>query len=93
MAAERLNAEVCGRVQGVGFRWFVQRTGRSLGLTGYARNLADGRRVEVVAEGERATLDQLLDALRKGPNGSYVEEVQHSFGPATGEFVGFEIRH
>jgi acylphosphatase len=93
MAAERMKAEVRGRVQGVGFRWFVQRTGRSLGLTGYARNLADGRRVEVVAEGERAGLEQLLDALRRGPSGAYVEDVQHSFAPATGEYVGFEIRH
>lgn len=93
MAVERLNAEVRGRVQGVGFRWFVQRNGRALGLTGYARNLADGRRVEVVAEGERSALDQLLEALRQGPTGSYVEGVQHSFSEASGEFEGFGTRH
>jgi acylphosphatase len=93
VAAERLTAEVRGQVQGVGFRWFVQRNGRNLGLTGYARNLADGRRVEVVAEGERSALEHLLNALRRGPEGAYVESVQHSFSEATGEFSGFETRH
>ncbi len=90
---ERLNAEVHGRVQGVGFRWFVQRAARDLGLTGYARNLPDGRRVEVVAEGDHAALVALLGHLRHGPPGSYVEAVPHSFAPATGDLTGFEIRH
>jgi acylphosphatase len=90
---ERLQAEVRGRVQGVGFRWFVQRAARDLGLAGYTRNLPDGRRVEVVAEGERAALDALLERLRQGPPGSYVEDVPYSVGPAAGGFTGFEIRH
>ena len=90
---ERLNAEVRGRVQGVGFRWFVQREARRLGLTGWARNLPDGRRVEVVAEGSRAALDDLLEALRRRPEGSHVEDVSHSFSPACGTSPGFEIRH
>ena len=90
---ERLEAEVHGRVQGVGFRWFVQRVAQRLGLVGYARNMPDGRRVEVVAEGTRAGLEALLDELRRGPSGSYVERVAHVFAPASGAFVGFEIRH
>lgn len=90
---ERLTAEVRGRVQGVGFRWFVQRTARALGLTGWTHNLPDGRRVEVVAEGDRAALQALLDALKQGPSGSYVESVTESWSPATHEFEGFSIRH
>ena len=90
---ERLQAEVRGRVQGVGFRWFVQREARRLGLSGWARNMPDGRRVEVVAEGERDGLDQLVEALRGGPPGSHIEAVDTSLAPATGEFTGFEIRH
>lgn len=90
---ERLNAEVRGHVQGVGFRWFVQREARRLGLTGWTRNLPDGRRVEVVAEGDRAALDQFVETLRRGPAGSHVEAVDASHSPATGEFTAFEIRH
>ena len=90
---ERLEAEVHGRVQGVGFRWFVQRAAERLGLVGYARNLPDGRRVEVVAEGARPDLDALLAEVRRGPPGAHVERVPHSFAPATGGFSGFEIRH
>ena len=88
----RLSATVHGRVQGVGFRWFVQDHAQRLGVSGYTRNLADGRSVEVVAEGARAALEQLLDALRQGPPGSYVEGVSAAWEPSTGEFRGFGIR-
>ena len=58
---------VSGHVQGVGFRWFVARHARALGLSGYARNLPDGR-VEVVAEGaDQQALEQLEGRLRQGP--------------------------
>jgi acylphosphatase len=90
---ERLAATVHGRVQGVGFRFFIEDHARDLGLAGYARNLTDGRRVEVVAEGGRAALERLVAALRQGPPGSYVERVDTSWEPATGEFRGFGIRH
>lgn len=90
---ERMEAEVHGRVQGVGFRWFVQSAARKHGLTGYTRNLPDGRRVEVLAEGTRDALEALLDDLRRGPPGSHVETVRHSFAPATQSFTAFEIRH
>lgn len=90
---ERLEAEVHGRVQGVGFRWFVQRAAERLALVGYARNLPDGRRVEVVAEGARSALEALLAELRRGPSGSHVERVPHSFSPAAGGFSSFEILH
>ena len=90
---DRLQAQVQGRVQGVGFRFFVQDRAGSLGLTGYVRNAPDGRRVEVVAEGPRDALRRLLEALQQGPPGAYVERVVPAWGPASGEFSAFTIRH
>jgi acylphosphatase len=84
-----LKAFAHGRVQGVGFRAFVQRRALELGLKGYARNLSDGVSVEVVAEGPRANLDALLAALRIGPPGSYVERVDTTWGSASGVYPGF----
>jgi acylphosphatase len=66
-ANSMLRAVVYGRVQGVGFRFFVQDEAAKLGLTGYARNLSNGRSVEVVAEGPTPALDRLLASLRRGP--------------------------
>ena len=65
---------VAGQVQGVGYRWFVARHARTLGLTGYARNLADGR-VEVVSRGEDEALTRLEQLLRRGPANAQVAEV------------------
>jgi acylphosphatase len=90
---ERLEAQVWGRVQGVGFRYFTQREATRLGLGGYVRNGADGRRVEVVAEGSRMALDRLVLRLNDGPQGAYVERVDVSWGPGTGEFGAFTVRH
>jgi acylphosphatase len=64
-----------GRVQGVGFRYFVEEVARGLGLKGYVRNLADGR-VEVYAMGERAVLARLRTQLEVGPRASRVERVE-----------------
>ncbi len=67
---------VSGLVQGVGFRWFVARHARALGLTGFARNLPDGR-VEVVACGpDGGALDLLEQRLRAGPAHASVERVE-----------------
>ena len=66
---------IAGRVQGVGFRWFVGRLARELGLRGSARNLPDGR-VEVTAAGEAAPLAQLEKALWAGPPASRVEGIE-----------------
>ena len=65
---------VSGRVQGVGFRFFAERTAAKLGIGGYARNLYDGR-VEVYAIGSPQQLDALRDALRSGPAMAHVENV------------------
>ena len=90
---ERLSAQVRGDVQGVGFRFFAMHRARALGLRGYVRNQRDGS-VEVVAEGPRFQLEQLLAALRRGPIGAAVSEVVATWSSA-GEtpLVGFTIRH
>jgi acylphosphatase len=73
-ADEQARWLVSGRVQGVGFRWFVLRHAERLGLAGWARNLPDGR-VEVVAAGAAGALRELESALREGPRFGYVENV------------------
>jgi acylphosphatase len=68
---------ISGMVQGVGFRWFVARHARSLGLAGYARNLPDGR-VEVVVSGPDEALPALEQLLHTGPANAQVERVERS---------------
>ncbi len=87
----RLHAVVDGRVQGVGFRYFVLETALPLDLTGWVRNTMDGQ-VEVVAEGQRASLEQLLESLRRGPRASFVLSVNQEWQPASGEFIRFDVR-
>ena len=87
----RLHANVYGRVQGVGFRAFVVETGVILGATGWARNKWDGS-VEVVAEGDRQTLDRLLAALHRGPRMAKVTRVDVEWQPASGEFYAFHVK-
>ena len=89
--AERLEAIVHGRVQGVGFRIFVVRRASRLGLAGWVANDAGGR-VRCVAEGPRDSLDELLDELQDGPPGAWVERVDATWSPATGGFSGFDVR-
>jgi acylphosphatase len=88
---ERLDAVIRGRVQGVGFRWFVTREAQHLGLTGWVANEADGS-VLVVAEGERADLDRLGEQLSVGPPGARVDDVSLRWAPATGIAGGFTVR-
>ena len=91
LAQQRLVAVVRGQVQGVGFRWFVQREAARLGLDGWVSNQPD-RSVEVVAEGPDAALDQLVLQLWEGPLGSSVGAVDVRHEPARGNIVGFTIR-
>lgn len=69
-----------GRVQGVGFRFFVEDEANRLGLCGYVRNLYDGR-VEVYALGEEISLERLRSRLEQGPPGSHVERVMERQAP------------
>lgn len=87
---KRLVVVVQGRVQGVGFRYFVLDRARELLLTGTCRNTLSGD-VEVVAEGEEGALEALLVALRQGPRMSRVEDVHTAWLPPTGEFTTFMI--
>lgn len=87
----RLEAVVRGRVQGVGYRWFVVARATALGCTGWVANLADGS-VRVVAEADRSTLERLLVELEAGPDGARVDAISASWGPATGGFAGFGVR-
>ena len=66
---------VSGRVQGVGFRWFVRAAARRYGLAGWVRNLPDGT-VEVAASGEDLTIRALMRELQHGPDGADVETVE-----------------
>ena len=86
-----LHALVRGYVQGVNFRQFVFTRARSLRLTGYVRNLEDGRSVEVVAEGQRRDLEQLLEYLREGPRSARVEQVEVSWGEITERWADFGV--
>ena len=86
----RLHASVSGHVQGVYFRAFVQDQAGMLDLTGWVRNRWSGV-VEVVAEGPRGKLEQLLAALRQGPPTAVVDDVCEDWQPATGEFSSFEV--
>jgi acylphosphatase len=87
---ERLHAVVHGDVQGVGFRYFVQRKAQQLGLRGWVRNNDDGT-VEVVAEGERRALEQLKRALDEGPRMARVDKVDAQWSSATGTLGGFDL--
>jgi len=82
---------VRGRVQGVGFRFFVVREAERLGLCGYTCNLPDGS-VEVVATGSEDRLAALEERLRQGPRGARVEAVQRTDLESAPAFAAFEIR-
>lgn len=87
---KRLVAVVEGRVQGIGFRYFVCEQARQLNLVGLCRNLRNGN-VEVIAEGEEGAMEALLIALEQGPRMAYVEKVHSAWLPATNEFTTFRI--
>lgn len=90
-APARLEATVRGRVQGVGFRYFVVRRAMGLGLVGWVANAADGS-VRCVAEGQLENLDALADALGVGPLGAIVDAVDIVRMPGTGRFERFAVR-
>lgn len=89
---QRLEAVVRGYVQGVGFRAFVVRQARALGVAGWVQNRDDGA-VEVVAEGDRPDLLALAERLGQGPSEAEVQDVELSWLPFSGSYAGFEVRH
>ena len=87
----RLEATISGRVQGVGFRYFVARSASRLGLDGWVANERDGT-VRCIAEGSRADLEAFLAELREGPPSAVVTAITEAWGPARGEGPGFGVR-
>jgi len=87
----RLDATVHGRVQGVGFRYFVLREATALELTGWVANTGNGS-VRCVAEGPREQLETLLELLRTGPPAAIVKSVGDLWMPATGTLGPFGVR-
>jgi acylphosphatase len=87
----RVHAFVSGQVQGVGFRDFTQGEARKRGLTGWVKNLEDGR-VEAVIEGPADKVAELLEQLKHGPPRAQVKDVQVTDEKPTGEFKVFEVR-
>jgi acylphosphatase len=88
-----VQATVFGHVQGVFFRAFVSRRASKLGLTGYVRNLSGGDTVEVLAEGERKQLEELISSLKVGPPAAKVQRVVANWSEYTGSYSGFKIRY
>jgi acylphosphatase len=91
MASERLHLIVSGRVQGVGYRYFAQRTARQLGVTGWVRNRGDGK-VEGEAQAEPAVLAQFLAALREGPPMGHVTQLATQPAAPVADEAGFVIQ-
>lgn len=83
---------VSGRVQGVFFRDETQELAVMQGVTGWVRNLPDGR-VEAVFEGEKDKVDRLVEFCRRGPRGARVTRVDVSLEDYTGEFRDFQVRY
>jgi acylphosphatase len=82
---------VSGRVQGVGFRYYVQDHAAVEGVHGYVRNLPDGR-VEVLVEGDDEAVLRVERALRRGPSHAHVENVVVEAAVPSGRATGFSIR-
>jgi len=83
---------VKGRVQGVGFRWFVVDAAQGLALAGWTRNLRDGS-VEVLAQGERSAVEELRDVLAQGPRAARVDSVTWDDVEPDAAIQGFSVRH
>jgi acylphosphatase len=87
----RLHARIKGRVQGVGFRYFVLQCANERGVSGWVRNRWDGS-VEVVAEGARSRLEGLVSDLRRGPRSSFVSDLKLDWGGEPTGYTRFDIR-
>ena len=91
METKRVHCLVSGIVQGVFFRAHTQEWASSLSLTGWVKNLSDGR-VEFVAEGPAEELKKLVDLCSKGPSAGRVESIEVEWLPATNEFREFILK-
>ena len=81
---------ISGRVQGVGFRYFTHDVATREGVTGYVRNLPDGR-VEALVEGDEEAVTRVERAIRMGPGGARVEHVDVDTDDASGAYTSFKV--
>ncbi len=91
MSQQRARIIAQGKVQGVGFRYFVYTTANSLGLKGYTMNLKNGD-VETVVEGSSVKINELVNIIQKGNSLSEVENVIVEPSSYRNEFTEFEVR-
>lgn len=93
MGYKKLTANIEGRVQGVGYRFYAQRNAQLLNITGWVKNLADGS-VQVEAIGSEHQIQQFLQALRKGPALSIISNITHRIEDVEyNEYSFFDIRY
>jgi len=81
---------VSGRVQGVGFRWYAQRIAERMRVTGWVKNLMDGK-VEILIEGDGKELDEFLNELKEGYLGRNIEKLEKVESKGAGTYTGFSI--
>lgn len=89
---KELSAIVNGRVQGVGFRYFIYTKAKNLNVFGWVKNRPDGK-VEALIVGEEVDLEKMLYELRQGPSGSRVDECELVWKPYTQSFTSFKMVH
>ena len=89
---KRIHVFYSGRVQGVGFRFTAETTAVALRLTGWVRNLRDGR-VEAVVEGHEPKLHEFLQHMRTGPMANFIKKADVTWAASSGEFDEFDIRY
>ena len=89
---KRFNLKISGRVQGVGYRYFTQRTAEELGVCGWVKNLPDGR-VESEVQGDSDKLELMLQTLKRGPSFGYVSDIVKNEIPFESSDSEFEIRY
>ncbi len=92
MEKDRAHLKITGRVQGVGFRNNTRRKAQELDVTGWVKNLADGS-VEMVAEGNKEDIDELITWANTGPRLANVEDVEVDREEPKNEFDSFSIRY
>ncbi len=88
----RKHLYISGRVQGVGFRAYTRRKASQEGVTGWVRNLADGR-VEVVLSGARENVGLVINSLRSGPSLARVEDIKIEDEEYQGDFTHFSVKY
>jgi len=88
---KRAHIYIDGKVQGVGFRNYIQRKAQTLDVTGWVKNLEDGR-VEAVFEGEEMDVDQMIEACFEGPPAANVVDIEENWEKASGDIYGFDIK-